>query len=291
MNTLWIETLTEGRWLADDAPLVGANDRGFAYGDGLFETVRVLMGAPLFLARHLQRLRAGLERLKFPALWREDAELRERCGQAISKNAVDEGVLKITVTRGAGPRGFMPPAEAQPVLLIQAAQNQKPGLSEKPGLSAILAPWKIDPASPLCCVKSLSALDKALAKQLAREAGADEALFQNVHGCLTEAAAWNLFIVSKGRILTPAAQCGLLPGVTRGLLLETWPIAEAELPVESLADADEAFLTNAVAGVRPLVTFNGQPIGAGRPGPLTARVSAHYHALAQKELKERHRFP
>jgi branched-subunit amino acid aminotransferase/4-amino-4-deoxychorismate lyase len=104
MNTLWIETPTEGRWLADDAPLVSAHDRGLAYGDGLFETVRVLTGAPLFLVRHLQRLAAGLERLAFPKVRWAEADLRARCEQAIAKNSVDEGVLKITVTRGAGLR-------------------------------------------------------------------------------------------------------------------------------------------------------------------------------------------
>ncbi len=279
---IWIESSENSQWLLDDAPSVGASDRGLAYGDGLFETVRVWEGAPLFLARHLHRLRAGLARLAFPALRWGDDELLARCDRVIQKNSMADGVLKLIVTRGVGARGFALPAEARPVLMIHV--TQKPGFFKKPGFSTALAPWKINPASPLCSLKSLSALDKVLAKQWAREQGADEALFQNLYGHLTEATAWNLFIVTAGQIVTPALHCGLLPGITRALLLETASMVEAEISVESLIGADEAFLTNAIGGVQPLVRFNGLPIGLGQPGPVTAAVAAHYRALEQTEL-------
>lgn len=281
MNQIWHETADMGQWLNADSPIVGPTDRGLAYGDGVFETVAVRAGAPLFLVRHLQRLRAGLEQLKFPMPALGDDDWQTRCEQVVEKNSIAEGVLKIIVTRGAGARGFAPPADARPVLIVQA--TQKPVVPETTGFSAVLAPWKIDPASPLCSLKSLSALDKVLAKQWAQVQGADEALFQNNHGHLTEATAWNLFVVFKGQVLTPARHCGLLPGVIRALLLETTTVVEAELSSEALAQADEAFLTNAVGGVRALVRFNGQPIGTGQPGPIMAAMAAHYETLVQTE--------
>ena len=287
-----------GHWQADDAPAISADDRGLAYGDGLFETVRVCESTPLFLSRHLRRLLNGLEQLAFvPVPW-EAAKLEQRCQQAIAHNAIDDGVLKIVVTRGPSRRGFEPPVEAQPTLIIQTVNlsPQPPSLKGKgdlsslhlrEGLHAIIAPWKVDPASPLCYVKHLSALDKVLAKQAARQAGADEALFQNSDGYLTEGTASNLFAVLGKQVVTPAVGCGLLPGITRGLLVETYPIVETELSLAALAQVTEAFLTNAVAGVRPLVRLNDQPIGSGEPGPLTAAVAEHYHKLELQELERR----
>ncbi len=282
MNAIWVEANGLGQMLTSELPVVNLSDRGFAYGDGLFETIRIGHSAPLFFSRHLQRLFAGLEQLKFPALPWDAKGLSERCQKVIRQNEVSEGVLKLIVTRGVGPRGFEPPLEPHPTLLIQAWPT--PGNFAKRTLGActtLLAPWKVDPASPLCYVKHLSALDKVLAKQKAHEAGADEALFQNIHGRLTEATTWNLFLVVGGQILTPALHCGLLPGIARGLLLETSPrrIIETEIPITMLAEASEAFLTNAIAGARPLARVDDLLIGDGEPGPMTRMMAEHYQRL------------
>ena len=300
MSHIWIEGAgLVGRFAPTGDPALPASDRGFAYGDGLFETVRVSRGVPLFLSRHLARLFEGLSRLGFPALPWDEAALAERCRSAIRENGAAEGVLRLTVTRGSGPRGFEPPAEAQPTLVIQVGVlplTPRPSLpsggeGENPAAaSAILTSWKVDPASPLCYVKHLSALDKVLARRLAREAGVDEALFHNLEGCVTEGAASNLFLVAGGRLLTPAVECGLLPGIARGLLLDSrgdlpLPLGEAELLTGSLWQASEAFLTNAVAGVRALVAVDGRPVGDGRPGPITALVAEHFRRLVERELE------
>ncbi|MEK7278343.1 MAG: aminotransferase class IV [Chloroflexota bacterium] len=286
MNQIWVESRGVGQLLPADAAAVGLDDRGFAYGDGLFETIRLRGGAPLFFARHMARLRNGLAQLGFPPLRWDEAALFERCCRVIAANALTDGVLKVILTRGAGPRGFEPPAESHPALFIQA---NSPPLSAKrtgegPGVGAVLAPWKIDPASPLCRVKHLGALDKVLARQFAQQHGADETLFQNMDGQLTEAAASNLFLVVGGAIFTPALHCGLLPGIARGLLIETADalpvsIIETEIPVNRLSQADEAFLTNVVAGVRPLVRVNDRPIGSGGPGPITRGVQKLFEQI------------
>lgn len=290
MKKIWVERDGAGQMLADDLPVIGLNDRGFAYGDGLFETIRVGNGIPLFFAQHMQRLFSGLAQLGFPSLPWEASALGERCQKAIGENEVVEGVLRLVVTRGSGPRGFEPPADAHPMLFIQARQTPDRSAPRK-NLSgvcrAILAPWKVDPASPLCYLKHLGALDKVLAKQKAKQAGADEALFQNVNGHLTEATSSNLFLVVGGQLLTPALHCGLLPGIARRLLLETWPqpIVETEIPAALLAEAAEAFLTNAVAGVRPLVAVDGRAIGNGVPGPITRAAAEHYRRLCAQAAR------
>jgi branched-chain amino acid aminotransferase len=293
MKYVWIEAPgIVGRFVPAGQAALPVADRGFTYGDGLFETMRVGGGVPLFLSRHLGRLAEGLRQIGFPPVPWDEAALRERCLRTTRENGIGEGVLRLTVTRGSGPRGFDPPEAAEPRLIIALTPRPPFAKGEREtggGVAAILAPWRVDPASPLCSVKHLSALDKVLARRLAREAGAGEALFQNLEGCLTEGAANNLFLVMGGQIVTPALRCGLLPGIARGLLLEAgealpWPVIEAELPVASLARANEAFLTNAVSGPRPLVAVEGQPIGDGRPGKVTEAVEAWWERVCEEEI-------
>lgn len=283
MNHVWIETRGDGRLLPAESPIIGANDRGLAYGDGLFETIRVRGGAPLFFWRHCARLRDGCTRLGFPTPTWNDATLLERCQRVIRENAVSGGVLRLTLTRGAGPRGFDPPSHAQTVLFVQAERT--PDVLKTPGVSkAVFVPWKIDPASPLCSVKHISALDKVMARQIAKAAGADEAIFQNIHGHLTEGAASNLFVVVGNQILTPALHCGLLAGIARGLLIESanelpCPVVEAELPITILSEAAEAFFTNMVMGVCPLGMMDDRPIGSGGPGPITRGIQKLFEQI------------
>lgn len=292
---VWLETDKAGYFTTAHLPI---DDRGLTYGDGLFETIRILNGRPLFFDRHVVRLTAGLATLNLPIPW-DAAALLSRCCKLISLNEITNGVLRLTITRGSGPRGFAPPTEPNPTLIIQTFNppspvDVSPGEPVEPGrpniapppapltLKAILAPWRIDPANPLCHLKHLSALDKVLAKDLAHRQNADDALFLNTHGHLTEATAWNLFIVIEGQVLTPALHCGVLPGITRQLILELAPalgyhIIETELTPHMLTNSSEAFLTNAISGLRPLTHFNHQPIGSGSPGPITAELTQQYN--------------
>src|SRR5262245_18821273 len=121
MNFLWVETQSAGQLLPTDSKIVGPDDRGFAYGDGVFETIRLLKGVPLFLDRHLARLRSGLIVLQFPPLRWDDEALAERCRRVMAANAASEGILRIVLTRGPGPRGFAPPTDAHPTLIVQTS--------------------------------------------------------------------------------------------------------------------------------------------------------------------------
>lgn len=267
--------------LPAQSPLLTASDRGFTYGDGLFETIRVLNGQPLFLQHHISRLFAGLAVLNLTIPW-DSAALTERIHSLVAANAITSGVLRLTLSRGSGPRGFSAPTDPKPLLIIQSAPQPPPS----PPATAILAPWRTDPASPLPYLKSLSALDKVLAQGLVRDAGMTEALFLNTHGHLTEATASNLFLIHEGQLLTPTLASGLLPGITRQLLIELAPrwgqrIIETELTLDQLTNASEAFLTNTVVGLRPLVLVEGQPIGSGQPGTVTLYLSQAYQQFCE----------
>lgn len=264
-------------------------DRGFWFGDGLFESTVVCAGTAPLLRHHLRRLGDGLTALGFGGLPWTEAELAQRCGDVIAANGVGDGWLRLAVSRGEGPRGFLPPAAGRPLLLIQA--GAAPGAAAAgagvPGLHAGWAPWRVDPAFPGCRLKSLSALDKVLARQEAARRGLDELLLCNTAGEVTEGTASNLFILRYGALLTPDATCGLLPGIARTLVLELaaaagYRAAEARLRPDDLAAAAEAFLTNAVRGVVPLLSIEGRTLGGqAGVGPHTRRLQALY----QEHLK------
>ncbi|OGO52138.1 MAG: hypothetical protein A2148_12580 [Chloroflexi bacterium RBG_16_68_14] len=273
---------------------VAAGDAGLLYGRGLFETFRARRGRVYLLERHLARLEAGAGTLgiELPAalggLWDIVRELAERCG-------LDDARVRLTLTAGpstlrlrsvqAGLRTS--PEGGRPTLLLQARPaTDYPERMYQQGASAIIVPVRRNETSPLSRVKSLNYLDNLLAREQARSAGADEALFLNTQGRLADGSASNVFLVKGGELLTPPVEDGALPGVTRGALLELAKGAglgsrEATLVSDDLLGADEAFLTNAVAGVLPLVSVDGVPVSSGAPGEATRRLRALYEAAAQ----------
>lgn len=267
----------DGEFLPAAEAWVPAADAGHLYGRGLFETFRVRRGAVYLLDRHMDRLRAGARVLgiappealsNLPGIVRE---LTERC-------ALDDARVRLTLT--AGPEG------GRPVLLLQArAATDYPERLYETGMSAIVAAVRRNETSPLARVKSLNYIDNLLAREQARHDGADEALFLNTHGFLAEGAGTNLFLMKDGHVLTPPVGDGVLPGVTRGAVLElarTDGLASREisLALDELHHADEAFLTNAVVGVMPLISVDGEKVGAGAPGEVTRRLRALYEAAA-----------
>jgi branched-chain amino acid aminotransferase len=286
MSHIWLETPTSNQFILYNSAAISITDRGLTYGDGLFETIRVLESKPLFISRHLARLLTGLEVINLPIPWNA-ASLTNRCQQLIARNQLTNGVVRITITRGTGPRGFAPPASPDPTLIIQTFESHP---APTTGLKAIVAPWRIDPYNPLCHLKHLAALDKVLAKDLARKQEAGEAIFLNINGHIAETTSWNIFMIAENQILTPALHCGVLPGITRQVLLELAPslgyrIIETELSLEVFTTASEAFLTNAVSGIRALTQVNEHPIGTGSTGPITEAIATAYQSYLIDEIR------
>ena len=243
-------------------------DRGLTLGDGLFETLAVRAGRVDRLEAHLSRLRDGGDviGLKVPF---GDGALSEALMEVIEANGIDEGVLKLILTRGPAPRGLLPPVPVQPTLLIAGGSQEL--APPEPARAVIATVTRRNEHSPLSRIKTLNALDNVLAAQEAARRNADEALLLNGAGNLTEAAAANLFLVADGRVITPPVHDGVLPGVMRADVIKALGVAERTLKPADLAEASEAFLTNSL-GIRPLVSVDGVPVGSGQPGPVSEKA-------------------
>ncbi|MGF1612093.1 MAG: aminotransferase class IV [Kiloniellales bacterium] len=249
-------------------------DRGLLLGDGLFETLLCRSGRIERLEAHLARLRAGAAVL---GILPPDLDLAEAAATLLEANELTarDAALRITLTRGLGPRGLLPPDEARPTLLISAVAQ--PAAQER-ALSAVVATIRRNEQSPLSRLKTLNYLDNVLAKREAVARGADEAILLNTVGRLASATAANLFLVRGRSLFTPPPSEGVLPGITRAAILELAPalgLAPVEAPLEpgQLRDADEAFVSNSLIGVRALASLDGQSIGDGASGPTVRRLS------------------
>jgi len=237
-------------------------DEGLLAGVGLFETIAVRGGRPLDLVPHLERMAAGARRIGVALPPR--SELRRAVGRAAQEEPAACAWLKILLTRGGrwvvftGPRD---PAE------------------EGRSATAVLLPWRRALADPLVGVKSLSYAHNALGLEEARRRGADEGIWLNVRGHLAEGCASNLFVFGTRGLFTPGEGDGILPGVVRALTLRAAEelglrLRVGRVPLRRLEEAGEAFLTSSLAGIRPLIRFEGRPVGGGSPGPLTRAVAA-----------------
>ncbi len=250
-----------------DQALIPASDRGLLYGDGLFETVLVRDGRMPLLPLHLERLSGSAAELGIAV---DENRLREAAEAVVAchTGGGPELALRITVTRGiASRRGYEPPPDAAPTVLITIAPYRRPAGP----LRAITATGlRADPASPLSRHKSLSALEKVLARAQAARAGADEALLLNRSGRVAEGASSNLFIVRDGRWMTPPTSEGCLPGVMRRRVIDLTDAVEAPLQPEEVHSAEGVFLTSALLGCLPLGSLDGRPLPQGPEPPALA---------------------
>lgn len=246
---------------------IAVTDRGFALGDGLFETILARGGAPARLSAHLARLRRGAATLNLPVPY-DDTTLAKALAETLAANGLEDGVLRLTLSRGPAARGLVPAGEITPTLVITASDMPPP---PPPARAVIATVTRRNELSPLSRCKSLCYLDNILARQEAEAKGANEALLLNTRGRLAEATIANLFLVLEGRLLTPPVGDGALPGTLRCALLDGHEGIEFSLNPGDLSRATEGFLTNSL-GVRPLLSVDGAPLGSGEIGPLTARL-------------------
>jgi branched-chain amino acid aminotransferase len=253
-------------------------DRGFALGDGLFETLRAYDGRPFRLADHLERMEAAAAELEIP-LPVDTAAIADAVGALLAAN--DHGrcdaSIRITLSRGTGPRGLAPPADPRPTLLIATA----PYAPLPESCSAVTVEIRRNEGSPLARMKSLGQLDNVLAAGIAAKNGADEAILLNNAGCIACAARANLFAVLDGRLVTPPIGDGVLPGIARRTVLEIaaaigLPAAEASLRPADLVRAQEILMTNSLFEIRSVARCDDRPV-AGRA--IGDRLRAEYREM------------
>lgn len=257
-----------------------ALERAIFYGDGLFETLRVYRGRPLFLREHIRRLVEGAAVLGFEAVLEPEMVIRA-VQETVAANKATEGSVRLTVIRGRGP-GLCPKASAPPSVLVTFRPGV-PYVSElyTRGFKAVFVSFPRNERSPLVYIKSLNFLENILGKKEAAAKGADEGLFLNTAGCLCEGTVSNIFLVRERTLVTPDVASGLLPGITRRIVIclaREAGLTVAERPVrpEELLGADEAFLTNSLLEIMPLVAVDDRIIGDGKPGPVTHFLRERY---------------
>jgi len=266
-----------GRFIPEAQAVVPITDRGFLYGDGLFETMRVSNGSPRFWNRHFTRLRRGADHLKIQLPWPAD-ELRKFALKLIHQNALPDGVLRLTLTRGSGSRGYSPGGAENPTL----AMTLHPLPQAPQPLKLATASLRVPANDPLAWLKTASKLLQVLARAEAEARGADEALLLNTEGNVAEAAASNLFWLADGAVCTPPVSDGALAGVTREVLLEICrarniPTRELHLRPEELRRADGVFLTNSVSGIVPVLELDGAGLNRS---PFVAELRAALEAAS-----------
>jgi branched-subunit amino acid aminotransferase/4-amino-4-deoxychorismate lyase len=263
--------------------LVSAFDRGLLYGDGFFETIRILRHRALLLDRHLARLRDSCRQTGFG----DGADvglLAEGVKRLIEANGVEAGYLRITVSRGPYAGRLTELDCAAPTALIEARSMDLPPLDDPPPWTLVRSRYRQNENSPVVPHKSLSYQANLLALAEGREAGADEVYFLNGREELTEGAISNLFFVRDGVVCTPELDCGLLPGITRAVVLEL--CSEHGIPCETgaygeplLLNAEEAFCTNSLRGIVPVERVLGPPKAVFTSGPVTSSLQSHYAAF------------
>jgi branched-chain amino acid aminotransferase len=266
---------------------LSARDRGFTLADGVFETMRVESGAVFRLDQHLARLHRGLDVLRIPVLGEISDWITDACRLAPAGAAS----IRLTVTRGVGTSGLAVAPGAEPTCIV--ALNPLPPFPRsiyEHGLTARVASGRRNPRSITAGLKTIAYTDNVVAWLEAQEASADEALFLDTDGHCSEATASNLFACVDGALVTPPLSCAALPGITRAAVMELagalgMAAAERELGLEDLLRAQEAFLTSSLRGIAPLVSVDARPIGDGRPGSLTRRVSAAYAELVARDCR------
>ncbi len=263
-------------------------DRGILYGYGLFETMRSYGGRVFSLDRHLARLMHSADKIGLAASL-DPAALRQAIHRTLEANKLMDARIRLTVTAGEGERGLAPSTSGMLTIIVVAEELALPSpQAYEDGIRAAVVSVRRNSQSPLAGIKSIGYLDNLLAHAEAVAAGADEAILLNERGFVAECSTSNIFLVVEGRLFTPSAESGILPGITREVVLELAQglgikAVAGEIPLAHLLRADEAFLTNSVVEVMPIVKVDGKPIGSGKSGEVTKRLMAAYRELVLQQ--------
>jgi D-alanine transaminase len=267
-----------GEFLPRDKACVPVMDRGFLFGDGVYEVIPVYGGRPFRLTHHLQRLSSSLEAIRIGNPMSE-AGWQDLLEQVVERNGGGDCSVYLQVTRGVAPkRDHAFPADVAPtVFMMSSPMSTGHDIDSETGIHAVTLD---DIRWDYCNVKAITLLPNVLLRQQAVDAEAAEAILIK-NGFATEGAASNLFIVRGDLLITPPKSPSLLPGITRDLILELAashgiPFREADIPLGELTGADEIWLTSSTREISPVTRLDDRRIGNGTPGPKWRHMSRVY---------------
>lgn len=270
-----------GQFVPEERAVVSVLDRGFLYGDGLFETMRVFNGKPFRWAQHLERLQRGAEFLKIKLPFSPEA-LRGFTDELIAKNQMPDALLRLTLSRGVGVRGYSPNGADNPTLVMSL--HAAPVNGKTPRWKLITSSHRLPANEPLAQFKTCNKLAQILARTEADVAGADEALLLNTDGFVVEGASSNLFWVEGDTICTPPLVAGVLAGVTRAVVLEICQTLglktkEVNISAEELKRADGIFVSLSSFGIVEAVSLDDE---ISKQSPLPGKILNCYLELIEK---------
>lgn len=260
---------------------ISPDDRGYYFGDGIYEVFRVYDGKLFEPNAHLERLvrsAQGID-LRLPC---STEELLARIHKLLAASAMENGIVYMQITRGIAPRSHLIPDQLEPVLYAYCNDLPRPLSSMETGITAITVP---DIRWHMCHLKTLNLLPNTLAKQKAKEHGVDEVILHR-EGRVTECSASNFMIVRDGAIFTHPADQWILHGITRQVVIRLAAglgitVNEAPFAIDDLQDADEAFITGTTAEITPVIKIDGRPVGSGAPGPVTRQLQQAFEQSIQ----------
>jgi D-alanine transaminase len=263
-----------GKMIPIAEAMVPAEDRGYNFGDAVYEYVASYHGRLFCLEPHLDRLERSMRELHFAPLSRD--EVRRAIQELFDRARIARAGIYIQVSRGVAPRDHAYPPPDTPLqffMTIRPVREKPPEMREK-GASAITV---TDLRWGRCDIKTVQLLPNCMAKQQALEAGVFDAIFVSAEGVVREGTSSNLFIAKNGALVTHPLNHQILPGITRQVIMDVCrdegiAVQERFYHRDELAAADEAFLTGTVTEVLPLVRIDGRPVGDGTVGPLAKRL-------------------
>ncbi len=277
-----------GRYLPLEQAKVSPLDRGFVFGDGIYEVIPSYQGVLFLLDAHLERLRRSLSEIRLPDPMGESG-WRGMLEHLLELNPGGDRGIYLQITRGVAPRDHAFPAatEATVFAMVTPIKPQRPETTAQ-GVGAILLP---DERWGRCDIKAITLLANVLARQTAVEQGAIEAILLR-DGRLTEGAASNVFVVHGDVVRTPPLDRGILPGITRRFVLDlleghSRPVFEEAILESDLRTADEIWLTSSTKEILAVTRLDGQPVGVGRPGPVWRETLDGYQRAKNDALGAR----
>lgn len=267
-------------------------DRGFLFGDSVYEVMRTRSQVPFAWPEHLERLRSSADGIGLE-IDLDDRAIMARLKETLAAARAPEAYIRLIVTRGTGTApsidlAFAPGPPNYVILVRDLAVAPS-----KSGHLALISRLRNDRRALDPEIKSGNYLNNLLGLAEARSRGASDCLFLNHSGHVTEASTANFYMVTRGRVLTPPASSGLLRGITRRLLFELCteqgvPLEEKQLTVDDLAGAEEMFLSSTLRDIVPITAVDGRPVGDGQPGKLTLRLSDAFKAFCERLTRERY---
>jgi branched-chain amino acid aminotransferase len=278
-----------GKLVPKEKAVLSVFDHGVLYGDGVFEGLRAYHGRVFRLRQHMERLYDSAKAILLaPPISAE--QMGREILHTLAANKLSDGYIRPVITRGVGDLGLNPAnCPKASYFIITDKIKLYPDEFYKKGLPLVTVPTRRNVAEALSPkIKSLNYLNNILAKIEANQRGALEAIMLTQDGYVAECTADNLFILRKGRLLTPPTWQGALEGITREAVLELAAklrIQAAEEPMTryDVYTADEAFMTGTAAEIVPVISLDARPIGAGKPGPVTLKLISAFKALTARE--------